>query len=174
MNAQPDRPGPPRLGTVERDCSTLDQVILQSVSRDYTPFESILASDLILNEFDRDTIESRILALHAAELVQGFLLHAEPPFVTRVPIARSTMQQCWFAITEAGESYLEGVTRESIAARQGANAEQTNPWRPPGEPFSHSWRPFSAEFTPGPECARAMAFHPGFWAASPPRQRCGH
>lgn len=109
----------------------LDRMILQTVSRDYTPFESVVhklesSSDLASNDLDQDDIESRVLALAGAKLIGGFLLHAELPFVTRVRIGRTTMQRYWFLITRAGELYLERVARGSIAAEKGTKAEQTN------------------------------------------------
>jgi hypothetical protein len=85
----------------------LERLILEAVSRDFVPFETIV---LILEDqspVTLDTIASSMLSLIASGDIGAYLIHAEPPFHTAVTPTRDTLERYWFVITESGELELQ-------------------------------------------------------------------
>lgn len=84
------------------------RVVLEAVSDDYQPFESVvsrllLAHDGALGVVD---IEHILLASIANRLVAAYLIHADPPYATEVGPDMANIRTYWFCITERGLQHL--------------------------------------------------------------------
>jgi len=84
------------------------RILLDAVSGDCKPFESIV------ERFERENartgwnlsinqIKIELLNSIAEDLVEAYLVHAEPPFVTTMEANFDTLDRYWFATTEFGE-----------------------------------------------------------------------
>lgn len=84
------------------------RILLDAVSGDYEPFESIV------ERFERENartgwnlnvnqIKIALLNSIAEDLVEAYLVHSEPPFVTAAEATFDTLNRYWFATTEFGE-----------------------------------------------------------------------
>jgi len=99
----------------------LDRMILGVVSRDFEPLESILSklarSGAEANDSD---IERRLVSLVADKFIGGYLLHAEPPYLTEVEINEVTIYEAWFYITTKGKKLLNKSSDrpETVTARR--------------------------------------------------------
>jgi hypothetical protein len=58
------------------------------------------------DEFCLDLVDDQLLSLISDGLIQAYLLHAEPPFITQVLASGPTLQRFWFLITPKGEQCL--------------------------------------------------------------------
>ena len=88
----------------------LDRMVLEAVSQDYVPFESIVRKLKDRDVTTSDTIRTSLLGLVASNQVGAYLLHAEPPFYTAVTATEVTLDRFWFFITEEGEQSLRSMT----------------------------------------------------------------
>jgi hypothetical protein len=87
------------LGAVGDDFVTLDYIIDKLGSPD-----NIFAGKVEL-------IYSRLLNLLADKLINAYLLHADPPYVTPVEIGRAALATSWFYITQRGRKCLANNLR---------------------------------------------------------------
>jgi hypothetical protein len=94
---------------MERDCCDLDRLVLEAVSQDYVPFESIVRELKDREAGTRETIRCSLLTLIAGQLVGAYLLHAESPFYTAVSATEDTLERYWFFISEEGERELQNT-----------------------------------------------------------------
>lgn len=89
-----------------------DRRILSIVSNDFEPLESIVAAlwsgdSIRTREADHGHLHCRLLRLIEHHLIHAYLLHAEPPYLTRVEeVGYDALPTAWFLITENGRSYL--------------------------------------------------------------------
>jgi hypothetical protein len=102
----------------ERSGPDLDRMVLEAVSQDYIPFESIVSNLTDREASFRDYVGTSLLALIASHLIAAYLLHAEPPFYTAVTATEDTLERYWYFITEKGEQYLQ-----NIKGREGASSQ---------------------------------------------------
>lgn len=96
--------------------SELSRLLLEAVSADCTAFESVVGHVIPnerLNAADCDpvSVDRKLLTLVGEGLVEAFLLHAEPPYITAVVPSMRTLPGFWFYITAKGEQYLGGLSK---------------------------------------------------------------
>lgn len=97
-------------------------MVLEAVSQDYIPFESIVwkLKDRVAGTLE--TIRCSLLTLIASQLVGAYLLHAESPFYTTVSATEDTLERYWFFISEGGERELQNM--------KGKEGEPPKSWAP--------------------------------------------
>jgi hypothetical protein len=88
-----------------------DRLILAAVAKDLEPLEIIQSkiSNLLKVSLEvpvSDLVESSLIRLIAEELIAGYLLHAEPPYITPVDVNSGQLENYWFYITEEGKKLL--------------------------------------------------------------------
>jgi hypothetical protein len=96
---------------VKHNLDELDRVILEVVSDDFEPFESVVSklahrSIGIQPQFHIDQIQRSLLRNTVNRLVGAYLIHADPPYMTAVSVSAGTIDRYWFHITESGMKYL--------------------------------------------------------------------
>ena len=86
----------------------LDRVVLEAVSDDYQPFESVARklSHARAGAWGVMDVERMLLISIAYKLVAAYLIHADPPYATEVGADSSNIRTYWFCITEEGRRYL--------------------------------------------------------------------
>jgi hypothetical protein len=94
---------------MKHNVSELDQIILEVVSDDFEPFESVVSKLShrcigIQQQFHIDQIKSSLLCITVNRLVGAYLIHADPPYVTAVNVSADTIDRYWFHLTESGRS----------------------------------------------------------------------
>jgi hypothetical protein len=114
-----------------QDSDELDGLILQAVSNDYEPLESIVSqlsdrSGGVPEKAGIVEIERRLLSLIADGFVAPWLIHAEAPYIT-VSISYETVRSSWFYITEKG---MKCLRRRMRNPRCSESSE-----RDPGAPY---------------------------------------
>jgi len=102
----------------DRNWSDLDRMVLEAVSKDYVPLESIIRSLSAVAAATSDTIRNCLLTLIACQQIRAYLLHAEPPFYTVVTATEDTLDRYWFFITEEGERILRIMTGKEAVSSQ--------------------------------------------------------
>ena len=95
----------------------LDRIILEIVSDDFEPFESVVSKLSpryigIQPQFQIDQVKSSLLGNTVNRHVGAYLIHADPPYVTAVQVSADTIDRYWFHITESGRKYLRVVVGE--------------------------------------------------------------
>lgn len=97
-------------------------MVLEAVSQDYVPFESIVQKLKDQEAVTRETVRCSLLTLIAGHLVGAYLLHAESPFYTAVGATEDTLERYWFFISEAGERELQNTK-----GREGGSPQSSSP-----------------------------------------------
>jgi len=98
----------------------LDRVVLEAVSEDYRSFESLVSKLSQSADFLVSDIEQTLLSAIGKNLVAAYLIHADPPYATKVGASSETIRRYWFCITEEGREYLRRlVEKQAVAQRQG-------------------------------------------------------
>lgn len=97
----------------------LDREILEAVCQDYEPFEwvveRITERRCAQNDACTAEISDRLMAYVSERLIEAYLIHAEPPYVTAVEAQSDTVRNSWLYITPRGERYLHNLkTRYTI------------------------------------------------------------
>lgn len=92
----------------------LDRIILESLSSDFEPFESLVSGIIDRRAdsraiFSVDQIRLSLLRSIANRLVGAYIIHAEPPFVSSVCVSLETVDTRWFYVTEEGRRYLRAL-----------------------------------------------------------------
>jgi hypothetical protein len=95
----------------------LTRIVLEAVSEDYESFESVVLKLSRLDhpvddEYDLDQIERSLLCSVENHLVEAYVIHADPPYATAVPVDMETIRRCWFFITDEGREYLCSLCRK--------------------------------------------------------------
>jgi hypothetical protein len=77
---------------VKHNLDELDRIILEIVSDDFEPFESVVRklshrSIGIQPQFHIDQIQKSLLGNTVNRLVGAYLIHADPPYMTAVSVA---------------------------------------------------------------------------------------
>ena len=86
----------------------MNRVVLEAVSDDYQPFESVARklSDAHAGAWAVIDVERMLLISIANNLVAAYLIHADPPYATEVGADSSNIRRYWFCITEKGRRHL--------------------------------------------------------------------
>ena len=100
----------------------LDRLVLGAVGDEFVPLEFIVdklgrPGSPIIGRLDPDLIYSRLLNLIADKLINAYLLHAEPPYITPVQISPRALPTSWFYITQRGRKCLASGARGRVALR---------------------------------------------------------
>jgi len=84
------------------------RVVLEAVSDDYQPFESVVSrlSRTHQGALGVVEVERILLTSIASKLVAAYLLHADPPYATEVGPDMANIRTFWFCITEQGLQHL--------------------------------------------------------------------
>jgi hypothetical protein len=101
----------------------LTRLILQAVSKDHTPFESLIAKLSSTEHLAADALDDvveHLLTLIRGGFVVAYLLHAEPPFITPALASPATIHNLWFLTTQEGQRHLSALRD---ADRQGIGIE---------------------------------------------------
>ncbi len=97
----------------------LNRMILEIVLRDFEPFESILAKLSEAHaEAGSEEVKRLLLALLADDLVEAYLIHADPPYFTAVDATPDTIEWYWLLITEKGKSQLQPTSEPQASILQ--------------------------------------------------------
>lgn len=114
----------------------LDHLILASVGDDFMTLEFIAdkliaPSSGIAGKLDAGDLQSRLLELIADKLVNAYLLHADPPFITPIEIGYDALATSWFYITQRGRKCLHNSAgRHAQVLRRGANPRDDKGYSP--------------------------------------------
>jgi len=89
----------------------LDHLILATVGDDFMTLEFIADKLLtpaneIPGKLDVKSLQTRLLKLITHKLVNAYLLHADPPFITPIEIGYDALPTSWFYITQRGRKCL--------------------------------------------------------------------
>jgi len=86
----------------------IDRVVLEAVSDDYQPFESVAhkLSRSHAGAWAVIDVERLLLISIANNLVAAYLIHADPPYATKVGADSTNIRRYWFCITEEGRRRL--------------------------------------------------------------------
>ena len=89
----------------------LERLVLQAVLDDYRSFEWIAGR--LTHEFNAGLavidLERILLSSIARNLVAAYLIHADPPYATKVNADLANIRTFWFWITEEGQKHLRRV-----------------------------------------------------------------
>jgi len=89
------------LGAVGDDFVTLDHIVTRLAARD----------GRIAGKLDLGLLHRRLVDLITDRLINAYLLHADPPYLTPVKVNSSTLLTSWFYITQRGRKCLANSTR---------------------------------------------------------------
>ena len=89
----------------------IDRMVLEAVSDDYQPFESVARklSNAHAGTWAIIDVERMLLISIANKLVAAYLIHADPPYATEVGADSTTIRRYWFCITEEGRKHLRRI-----------------------------------------------------------------
>jgi hypothetical protein len=108
----------------------LDRLILAAVCDDFMTLEFI--ADKLFKpaggnpaKLDAGTIQSRLLSLISDKLINAYLLHADPPYITSIDIGYEGLSTSWFYITQRGRKCLGNASRKGARVpRRGAGPDK--------------------------------------------------
>lgn len=108
---------------MKHNVNELDQIILEVVSDDFEPFESLVSKLSrryigFQQRFHVDQIKSRLLRNTVNGLVGAYLIHADPPYVTAVNVSADTIDRYWFHLTDSGRKLSSRSGRGAMKVRQ--------------------------------------------------------
>ena len=110
---------------MKRSADQFDRLILHAVCEDLAPFEAIVNNIREhLETEDLEQVASRLLGLIMSGMVDSYLLHIEPPYLTPVDTDAEGIYRHWFFISEAGLNHLI-----QLGSQSGTSGE----WTPPSE-----------------------------------------
>lgn len=98
----------------------LDRLLLGAVGDDFVTLESIVdklgrPDGPVFGKLDPDLLYSRLLTLIADKLINAYLLHADPPYITPVKISEGILRTSWFYITQRGRKCLANGSRRRVS-----------------------------------------------------------
>lgn len=108
----------------------LDRLLLSAVGDDFVTLESIVekvsgSNGPAFGKLDSESVYSRLLTLVADKLINAYLLHADPPYITPVNTNLACLPTSWFYITQRGRKCLaNGVRRRVALQRPDADSDQ--------------------------------------------------
>ena len=116
----------------------LDRLVLSAVGDDFVTLDFIFdklvsAEGSFADRVDPEVIYSRLLNLLADKLINAYLLHADPPYITPVEIGRDTLATSWFYITQRGRKCLANNLRRHGSLR--SNESDASDQYPPAVNF---------------------------------------
>ena len=106
----------------------LDHLILAAVGDDFMTLEFIAEKLLapagaIPGKLDVKSLQARLLKLITNKLINAYLLHADPPFITPIQIDYEALPTSWFYITQRGRKCLgNSAGRLQRTVRRGSSA----------------------------------------------------
>jgi hypothetical protein len=103
-----------------RMTDALDRLLLGAVGDDFVSLESIVEKlsrpgGPVFGKLDSETIYSRLLTLVSEKLINAYLLHADPPYITPVSMNPGCLPTSWFYITQRGRKCLAKGARQRTA-----------------------------------------------------------
>jgi len=89
----------------------LDRLVLAAVCDDFVTIEFVVdklcgTGGGITGKLDAGILHCRLFDLIADKLINAYLLHADPPFITPMEIGYDALPACWFYITQRGRKCL--------------------------------------------------------------------
>ena len=101
----------------------LDRLVLAAVCDDFVTLEFINdklsgPGGRFTGTLDSALLHSRLIGLVADKLINAYLLHADPPYITPVKIDSHALPACWFYITQRGRKCLAHTARKNPRVRQ--------------------------------------------------------
>src|SRR6202035_799697 len=98
----------------------LDRLLLSAVGDDFVTLESIVEKlgrpeGPVFGRLDHDLLYSRLLTLIADRLINAYLLHADPPYITPVNTSPGALPTSWFYITQRGRRCLANGDRRRVS-----------------------------------------------------------
>jgi len=113
----------------------MDHLILAAVGEDFMTLEFI--ADKVLppvsgpGKLDAKNLQTRLLNLIKSKLINAYLLHADPPFITPIEIGYDALPTSWFYITQRGRKCLSNLSgRQDRVLRRGANSRGDKAFTP--------------------------------------------
>jgi hypothetical protein len=105
-----------------QDCDEFERTVLEVVSNDLEPFESITAKLAHQHtaggeRFDLRNLQSLLLRLLADDFVGAYLIHAEAPYFTAVEANSDTVRRYWYRITGRGQRRLHNLRENHCRVR---------------------------------------------------------
>jgi hypothetical protein len=105
----------------------LDHLILATAGDDFVTLEFI--ADKLLTpaganpgKFDAKSLQARLLKLITDKLINAYLLHADPPFITPIEIGHDALPTSWFYITQRGRKCLSNMSeKQARVMRRGSS-----------------------------------------------------
>jgi hypothetical protein len=89
----------------------------------------------IASRLDPELLHSRLLNLIADRLINAYLLHADPPYITPVKISTRSLHTSWFYITQRGRKCLANSTRSRAHVQADESDSQSQDPYPPAVNF---------------------------------------
>jgi hypothetical protein len=114
----------------------LDHLILSAVGDDFMTLEFIADKLLkpaggIPGKLDAKNLQARLLKLISNKLINAYLLHADPPFITPIEIGHDALPTSWFYITQRGRKCLSNLSgKQDRVLRRGANSRGDKAFTP--------------------------------------------
>jgi hypothetical protein len=111
----------------------LDRLLLGAVGDDFVTLESVVdklcPDGPIFSKHDPELLYSRLLTLLSDKLINAYLLHADPPYITPVKMSDRTLRMSWFYITQRGRKCLANNSRrrESLRPKDSNSQDQYTP-----------------------------------------------
>jgi hypothetical protein len=98
----------------------LDRAVLEAVSEEYQSFEAVVSKLSLANlaYAGVSEVERILLSSISDNLVAAYLLHADPPYATKVGANSDNIRRYWFCITEQGRKYLGVLTRKQTVSHR--------------------------------------------------------
>jgi hypothetical protein len=95
-----------------------DRMILAAVCDDFVTLEFIAdklfkPASGVHTKLDAGTVQSRLFSLISDKLINAYLLHADPPYITSIDIGHEGLATSWFYITQRGRKCLGNASRKS-------------------------------------------------------------
>jgi hypothetical protein len=93
----------------------MDRLILEAVGDDFITLDCIIEGVSMPAggaKLDPTDLQRRLLSLVSDKLINAYLLHAEPPFITPIQIGSRSIPTSWFYITQRGRKCLRNSARK--------------------------------------------------------------
>ena len=102
----------------------MDRMILTAVCDDFVTLECIVDKLFAQpasasNPIEFTDLQRRLLKLIADKLINAYLLHAEPPYMTSIAIGSEGLSTSWFYITRRGGKCLQNSSRKPGRIKRG-------------------------------------------------------
>jgi hypothetical protein len=113
----------------------LDRLLLSAVGDDFVTLESIVervscSDGPVFGKLDPESVYGRLLTLVADKLINAYLLHADPPYITQVSANPGCLPTSWFYITQRGRKCLANVARRRVPLQRRDTDSPGKEYRP--------------------------------------------